>query len=93
MKSSKNSTINPSWCEWSEGCGEKATVQVVVFLKDTTKVESVWYACDYHGGEGKGPHTCRLEDVGREGFDFVFGEAEGTFNTASSPVSLAAVQP
>lgn len=63
MKSSKNSTINPSWCEWSEGCGKKATVQVVVFLKDTTKVESVWYACDYHGGAGLGPNTCRLEDL------------------------------
>ncbi len=64
MRSGKNSTITPSWCEWSEGCGTKATVQVVVFLKDSTKIESVWYACDYHGGGGLGPNTCRLEDVG-----------------------------
>ena len=74
MKSGKNSTITPSWCEWPEGCGKKATVQVVVFLRDASKVESVWYACDYHGGGGQGPNTCRLEDVGREPDDFVFGE-------------------
>ncbi len=58
--------IIPTWCEWPEECIKKATVQVVVFQADTLKVDSVWYACDYHGGEGKGPHTCRLEDVGRE---------------------------
>ena len=69
MKSSKNSPITPSWCEWPEGCGKKATVQVVVFLHDTSKVEMVWYACDYHGGGGLGPNTCRLEDVAREGYD------------------------
>ena len=73
MNSSRNSRIAPSWCEWAEGCGKKATVQVVVFLKDTTKVELVWYACDYHGGGGLGPNTCRLEDVGREGDDFFLG--------------------
>ncbi len=85
--------ITPTWCEWPEECVKKATVQVVVFQADTLKVDSVWYACDYHGGEGKGPHTCRLDDVEGEGYDFVFGEAEGTFNKASSPVSLAVVQP
>ena len=71
----RNSPTTPTWCEWPEGCGKKATVQMVVFLKDTPTVDSVWYACDYHGGEGKGPHSCRLVDVGREGHDFVIGEA------------------